>query len=289
MKTSFVAVCCLLLAGCADDAENTQDKAETQIRTFKDCDQCPEMVVIPAGSFEMGARDHDPHAYKKAELPRVQIQIAKPFALGKFEVTRDQYQTCVDAGGCAFSPVHMPWEQPSSGWLDFPIVFVSREDALQYAAWLSKVTGHRYSLPSEAEWEYAARGGTSTIYWWGDDLGSMNAHCVECGGGHPFLEDHKAPKRVGSFPPNPFGLHDMVGNVREHVLDCFTYITDLPSNSSAYTTDDCRSHSLRGSSYDEVASFRPTRLSARSGAKIMRRERSYGFRVKREIDPAEAD
>ncbi|SDE22029.1 formylglycine-generating enzyme family protein [Kordiimonas lacus] len=273
----------LLLVLCAFGMHDGKTEKLKPGDIFRDCEVCPEMAVIPAGRFEMGARDYDSRAVKKRELPRVSIQI-DAFAIGRFEVTREQYQACVDDGGCEYSPGAMFWEKLPRTHGEYPIVHIAWEDAQQYVAWLSEHTGFKYSLPSEAEWEYAARGGTSTIYWWGDDLGVNNAHCVECGGGHPFLGDHKSPLPVGSLSPNPFGLYDVIGNVREHVQDCFGPLKKLPPDGTAYEKSDCTIHSLRGSAFDEVASSRAARLSSRSGAQLVARERSYGFRVKRRLD-----
>jgi formylglycine-generating enzyme required for sulfatase activity len=255
---------------------------------FSDCETCPKMVVIPAGAYSMGARDYDVRANKKRELPQVKIVIDSAFAIGKFEVTRDQYNKCFEEGFCEYSPMLMPWEKRLKGANTYPIVHVAWEDAQQYVNWLSKRTGQFYSLPSEAEWEYAARGDTTTIYWWGDDLGERNAHCVECGGGHPFTGDHKSPLPVGTYGSNPFGLYDVVGNVREHVQDCFTpSLIDLPRDGRPHLSEKCKFHSLKGSSYNGVASSRQTRLSSRSGTFPMGRERNYGFRVRRGLNPSE--
>lgn len=255
---------------------------------FKDCEKCPEMVVIPAGTFSMGARDHDVRASKKREFPQIKIVIDDAFAIGKFEVTRDQYDQCVEEGFCTYSPMLMPWEKRLRGANIYPIVHVAWEDAQQYVGWLSKRTGQSYSLPSEAEWEYAARGGTTTIYWWGDDLGERNAHCVECGGGHPFTGDYKSPLPVGTYGSNPFGLYDVVGNVREHVQDCFIpSLVGLPRDGRPHLSEKCKFHSLKGSSYNGVASSRQTRLSSRSGTFPMGRERNYGFRVRRNLNLSE--
>ena len=275
-------VAVIFVSGCEQETSAKTDPPIKVIEAFQDCEICPEMVIVPAGEFEMGARDNDPKAVKKRELARVQMRIPKSFALGRFEVTRPQYMACVDAGACDYRPTLMPWERALEGANKFPIVLVVWENAQQYVMWLSKVTGHTYSLPSEAEWEYAARAGTTTIYWWGDLLGKDNAHCVECGGGHRFTGEHKAPLPIGSYAPNPFGLYDMVGNVSEHVQDCFApNVSQLPADGSAFYQPNCEVHALRGSAYRGYASSRQTRLSARMGTKSATRRNNFGFRVKR--------
>ena len=197
----------------------------------KPCAECLEEVVIPAGRFEMGSNDKD------SEKPVHRVTIGRPFALARTEVTVGQYMKCVDAGGCR----PPEWLEPGSkdnihtGSQDYykklgtaltgtdqPIVGVSWENAGEYVKWLSARTGKAYRLPSEAEWEYAARGGTKTHYWWGDDASHeyMNYGKDDCCGGLARGRDrweYTAP--VGQFPANAFGLHDMHGNVWEWVQD----------------------------------------------------------------------
>lgn len=282
MRWLFVITICFAVSACDQSNDNTKIVQNSNI--IQDCDVCPEMVVIPAGAFEMGARINDPKALKKRELPAKSIEIRDRFALGKYEITRSQYMVCVGAGACRYSPPTMPWEQNLTGKNDFPVMMVTWSDAQAYVHWLTGLTGHRYSLPSEAEWEYSARGDTSSIYWWGDSLVEDMAHCVGCGGGHPLTGDHKAPLRVGSYPPNPFGLHDMTGNVSEIVQDCYSSsIADIPSNGDPITKPECDYYSLRGSSFRGLASSRQTRLSSRQSTWKDRRHNFIGFRVKREL------
>ena len=137
---------------------------------FWECQGCPEMVVVPAGSFIMGADGRF-----DAEKPPHEVTIAKPFAIGRFEVTFDQWEVCRAEGGCDKDPDDHKWGKGIR-----PVVNINWAEAVAYADWLSRKTGATYRLPSEAEWEYAARGGTSTQYWWGDDPGSDNANCRTC-------------------------------------------------------------------------------------------------------------
>ncbi len=188
---------------------------------FRDCDGCPVLVVIPPGHFVMGrAPDEAPAAQdpkrpdwtEQVEEPRIEAEIAYPFALGKYEITWTEWERCVEAGGCTTGP-----EDAGFGRGDRPVIHVTRQDALDYVAWLSEHTGRAYRLPSEAEWEYAARAGTTTARWWGDEPGAGNTVCDGCGS----RWDARSTAPVGSFPPNPFGLHDMLGNVFEWIADCW--------------------------------------------------------------------
>lgn len=163
----------------------------------------PEMVVIPAGSFEMGCLSDDDDCTDR-EFPVHRVTIARPFALSKYEVTLDDWNACADAGPC---------EPRDSGQIP---VELTHDLVLIYLNWLRAETGHEYRLPSEAEWEYAARAGSTTKYPWGDTviLGGARANCnLECGDVYSGL----AP--VGSFRPNAWGLHDMIGNAREWMAD----------------------------------------------------------------------
>jgi formylglycine-generating enzyme required for sulfatase activity len=148
-------------------------------------------------------------------------------AIGKYPVTFEEWDRCAAAGGCTYEPDDAGW-----GRGDRPVIHVARSDAEQYVAWLVRVTGQPYRLPSESEWEYAARAGTSTARWWGDDLGSARTVCDGCGS----QWDNRSTAPVGSFPANPFGLHDMLGNVSEWVADCWNDThADAPVDGSPRT------------------------------------------------------
>ena len=181
---------------------------------FKDCqDICPEMVVIPSGSFTMGS-PADEVGRSLAEGPRHSVALVNSFAIGRYEVTFEEYDACVADGGCTHQANDQGW-----GRRRRPVVDVSWDDAQAYVLWLSKKTGHRYALPSEAEWEYAARAGTSTPWHTGvailiDDANILNAFGKTV--------------NVGGYPPYGFGLHDMHGNVEEWTLDCMV----IPPKSS---------------------------------------------------------
>src|SRR5947209_14717131 len=172
--------------------------------TFRDCADCPELVVLPAGSFDMGSSS-------EYENPIHRVTFAKPFAIGRHEVTFNEWDKCVDDGGCKYRPDDRGW-----GRGERPAVNLSWLDAKTFVSWLSQKTGKTYRLPSEAEWEYAARAGTNTAYWWGRDVGSRQANCRECSAGEP-----QRTSPVGSFRPNGFGLFDTAGNVAEWMEDCW--------------------------------------------------------------------
>jgi formylglycine-generating enzyme required for sulfatase activity len=207
------------------------------------------MVVVPAGSFTMGSpaseagRDDD-------EDPQHLVTIPEPFAVGRYEVMFAEWDACVADGGCdAYRPDDEGW-----GRGDRPVINVSWDDAQFYVGWLSRKTGRRYRLLSESEWEYAARSGTETAYWWGSRASHEYANygMDECCGGRVSGQDrweHTSP--VGSFAANGFGLHDMLGNVWEWVEDCWhgSY-SSAPDDGSAWTTGgNCGGRVLRGGSW----------------------------------------
>jgi formylglycine-generating enzyme required for sulfatase activity len=191
------------------------------VREFRDCDGCPVMVEVPPGRYLMGAPPGEepaagnprrPDWTEEAEQPQVEVEIAYRLAVGKYEVTFDEWDRCVAAGGCDYTPGDNGWGRGSH-----PVIHLARSDALHYVAWLAEVTGQPYRLPSEAEWEYAARAGTRTARYWGDAVGRGMTSCDGCGS----QWDNRSTAPVGSFPSNQFGLHDMLGNVVEWVADCW--------------------------------------------------------------------
>ena len=231
---------------------------------FRDCKECGEMVVVPAGTFEMGSG-------ADMESPIHRITIAKPFAIGRYEVTFREWDLCVAAGGCKYSSTDQNW-----GRGDRPVINLSWLDAKEFVKWLSEKTGQSYRLPSEAEWEYAARAGTSTPYWWGREIGTRQANCRECGGGGV----QTSP--VGSFKSNAFGLFDTAGNAAEWVEDCWNdNYRNAPRDGSAWTTGQCQLRGLRGGSFDSQAKY--LRSQARFRYDYDVRYFTNGFRVVREL------
>ena len=203
---------------------------------IKDCDECPEMVVVPAGRFQMGAPKG-----KKREKPVHEVIIAKPFAISKYEVTWDEWEACMAAGGCEREPDDHKWGRDNR-----PIINIVWEEANDYVKWLSKRTGHTYRLASEAEWEYAARAGTATNYWWGDKLKKKHANCRKCG--TKWSGKESAP--VGSFPPNPWGIHDMHGNIWEWTADCWNPNHDgAPPDAAVREVGECAKRVIRSGSW----------------------------------------
>jgi formylglycine-generating enzyme required for sulfatase activity len=204
--------------------------------TFKECVNCPEMVVVPAGTYVMGANDGEDN-----EKPPHTVAIRHAFAVGKFEVTFDEWDACVAHGGCKQEANDNGWGRGRR-----PVINVNWDDAEQYETWISKLTGKSYRLLSEAEWEYAARAGTTTKYFWGDDIGKDNANCDGCGG----QWDAKQTAPVGSFKSNSFGLYDMAGNVFQWVEDCWhENYNGAPADGSAWTAANCGKPVFRGGSW----------------------------------------
>ena len=204
----------------ADAEESRPLPAEQEPRPpgsrFRDCDDCPEMVVVPAGSYLMGSPRSEPGRHRD-EGPLHRVRIAQPLAVGVYEVTFAEWDACVRDGGC-------DWYPPDQGWGRGrrPVIHVSWEDAQQYAAWLSGGTGERYRLLSEAEWEYVARAGTTTPFHTGKtistEVANYNGELTYGGGTSGVYRGQTVP--VGSFPANDFGLRDVHGNVSEWVDDC---------------------------------------------------------------------
>jgi formylglycine-generating enzyme required for sulfatase activity len=204
------------------------------------CEACPEMVVVPAGSFMMGSPPKEKER-SKAEGPQHRVTITYPFAVGKLEVTLAEWDACVAEGGCQHRP-----DDASSDRGKRPVIDVSWDDVTRgYLPWLSRKTGKTYRLLTEAEWEYAARAGTTTRYAFGNtiSLGQVYYRDLFSGlfGGNFFV--------VGEFQPNAFGLYDMHGNVREWVQDCWNdSYKGAPTDGSAWTVGDCSRRVVRGGS-----------------------------------------
>jgi formylglycine-generating enzyme required for sulfatase activity len=233
---------------------------------LRDCPECPEMVVVPPGDFEMGSRDIP------LEKPPHRVAIAKSFAIGRREIIFREWDACVAAGGCKAAEDDHGW-----GRGDQPVLNISWDDAKAFVIWLSKKTGRSYRLPSEAEWEYAARAGTTTKYWWGRDVGKGNANCEDCG---------TAPLRkalpTGSFRPNGFGLYDTSGNVYEWVEDCWNDdYTKAPTDGAVRTSGQCQQRVLRGGSFANKSSAATSSARFRYDQDV--RYYANGFRIVRDL------
>ena len=201
----------------------------------------PTMVLVPAGAFRMGCVSAV--GCRRDEQPIQEVTFGAPFALAKYEVTFDQYDQFTTATGRARAALPLGWERTNR-----PVVNVSWADANAYAEWLSAETGRRYRLPSEAEWEYAARSGAATAYSWGDEIGAGRANCNGCGS--RWDNDSTAP--VGFFAANAWGLHDMHGNVWEWTADCRNDdLAGAPGDGAPRTGGDCMRRMLRGGSWSD--------------------------------------
>jgi formylglycine-generating enzyme required for sulfatase activity len=234
--------------------------------SFRDCPDCPELIVIPAGSFDMGA------AATPFDRPVHRVTLAEPFAMSRNEITFDDWDKCVAAGACRFKPDDRGW-----GRGDHPVINVSWSDAKEYVAWLGQKTGKSYRLPSEAEWEYAARAGTKTPFYWGAQVGTHMANCRDCQTGGPVQT-----LSVGSFPPNPFGLNDMAGNAAEWLEDCWNEsYKGAPADGSPWSSGQCAMRVLRGGSFDTQSAYVKSAARFRYDSDV--RYFGNGFRVARKL------
>ena len=270
---------------------------------FRECPDCPNMVAIPAGKFLMGSPAHEPGRFD-SEGPQHVVTV-KAFALGKYPVTSEEFLTFLRATGYQPKPCNallgLGWQQGRRGLAyppseneppRWPAVCLDHQDAQAYVAWLNvqakaahpTLSGAPYRLPSEAEWEYAARASTNTARWWGDAIGSGNANCNGCGS----RWDNHLLAEVDSFPANPFGVSGMLGNAWQWTADCWhPSYAGAPSDGSAWMEGDCVRHVLRGGAWNNVPIF--IRSAARNGAADDSGKNDYdysslaGFRVARSL------
>lgn len=232
------------------------------------------MVVLPAGSFMMGSVPAEEGRVDDREGPQRQVTIARPFAVGRFEVTFAEWDACVAEGGCKHRPDDRGWGRGRQ-----PVINVSWDDVTtEYLPWLSRKTGKAYRLLTEAEWEYAARGKTSARYWWGDQASREHAN---------YGRDQCCALPGGRFPANPFGLHDLHGNVWEWVQDCWhgSY-AGAPVDGSEWTASCAEpARVLRGGSWNDS----PQQIRSAYRTRIRPAVRIFGFgtgfRVARALDP----
>jgi len=253
----------------------TQAESEVKpLQSFKECAKdCPEMIVIPAGSFMMGSRATE-KGHQSREEPQHIVTITKPFAVSKFALTFNDWDACAAFGDC---DPHI--DDGGFGRGRLPVINVTWYDAQKYVAWLSQMTGKRYRLLSESEYEYAARAGTQSAYPWGEDIGTGNANCEGCGS----QWDNK-PAPVGTFAANQFGLCDMVGNVWEWVEDCWhTNYDGAPADGSPWLEGgNCTLRVDRGSSWGYPES---PRSALRDRDATGNHDAIVGFRVGRTLTP----
>jgi formylglycine-generating enzyme required for sulfatase activity len=234
---------------------------------IRDCPQCPQLVLIPAGAFSMGSTELFPF-----EGPVHQVTIRKSFYMGQREVTLGEWDACVADDGCSYSPPH----HSSAARELLPATNLDWNDAQQYVAWLTKKTGKTYRLPSESEWEYAARAGGATTYPWGWTMEKNRANCSGCND-----QPNNNPVPTGSYPPNSFGLYDMAGNAAEWVEDCWNdSYKSSPTDGSAWTKPQCQERVLRGGSFNNDPRY--LRSASRFKYDFDVRYYANGFRVVRE-------
>lgn len=253
-------------AGTASTVANATGTKHAPGATFSDCPTCPQMVALPAGSFMMGS-DASEQGREASEGPRHPVKISRSFAIGATEVTFDQYDACVKVHACT------PAQDQGWGRGNRPVIHVSIDDAKKYVAWLSSTTGQSYFIPSEAEWEYAARAGTQSPWNTGDAVISEDAN---------FLGQFKKTVPTGSYPPNGFGLQDMHGNVAEWVQDCLdTGYLGVPNDGSAAVSGTCATRIVRGGHFNST--HQHVRSAARLTATPTFRDTGTGFRVTRAL------
>jgi formylglycine-generating enzyme required for sulfatase activity len=292
------AIAILALAASGTGAAEMQKDRE-----FQECPECPVMVGIPAGTFVMGSPPSEKGRFD-SEGPLHDVAI-KAFALGKYDVTSAEFLTFLRETGyqpaACGSILDMKWSSPGHGRAyapfsgepsHWPAVCLDWHDAEKYIAWLNDKAraanpnlNHAkdaYRLPTEAEWEYAARAGTTTARWWGNDIGADRANCNGCGS----KWDNRLFADVDSFKPNPFGLYGMLGNAWQWTADCWhpNYV-DAPDDGSAWKDESCDKHVIRGGSWSNLPVF--VRSAARSGSGRNSGDYDYssltGFRVARDL------
>jgi formylglycine-generating enzyme required for sulfatase activity len=253
--------------------------------SFMDCPTCPEMVVVPAGTFTMGSPASEPQRFggRYGDEEQIQVTIAAAFAVAKFAVTFDEWDACVADGGCnGYKPADQGWGRGKQ-----PVINVDWDDAKAYAAWLSRKTGKSYRLLTDAEREYVTRAGTTTAFWWGSSVTPKQANYdgsadpYKGGGSKGEYRQRTVP--VDSFESNPWGLYNVHGNVWEWTEDCWNHSNiGNPRNGGARTTGDCSERVIRGGSWDSLPTF--LRSAERARGKPVARDNNQGFRLARTLN-----
>ena len=245
--------------------------------SFKECDNCPEMVVIPKGTFTMGTPNDEPYRFAN-EGPPHKVTIARPFAVGRFTVSFDEWDACVADGGC----YDFKGDDRGFGRGRLPAAGINFEYAKVYLSWLSKKVGRTYRLPSDAEREYFTRAGSTTPFWFGKTITAQNANYDATNNypGGPYGEASKGPKPVDSYLPNKFGLFQVTGNASEWTEDCYNkfFNPDSPADGSPWLQGDCTKRVLRGGGWWGGPN------AQRSGYRSeMNPVAGYSFRVVRDV------
>jgi formylglycine-generating enzyme required for sulfatase activity len=269
--------------------------------SFRECEKCPDMVAVPTGSFMMGSTENERSTVAEAyaqngivpgtgttgplltsEAPQHTVTIARPFAVSRFAVTFEQWDACVNDGGCnGYRPSDQGWGRGL-----WPVINVNWDDTQAYVAWLSGKTGKAYRLLSEAEWEYMARAGTATPFWWGSSISTSQANYngTRSYGGQPAGENRQKTLPVNSFSPNPWGFYQVAGNSYDWVEDCFhDDYGGAPADGSAWVTGNCKGHVVRGGAWSSFASN--LRTAYRGWFASNFRSSNHGFRVARTLTP----
>jgi len=267
-------------SGAASNQPYAIWRIEGAIGEVWDMPETPQMTIVPAGSYVMGSPASEP-GRSKFEGPQHVVTIGYPFAIGKYDVTFDEWDLCVASGGCnGYQPDDNGWGRGSR-----PVINVSWNDAQAYISWLNAHTGKKYRLPSDAEWEYAARAGTTTAFPWGDDASHDYANYGQdqcCGGAMVGWDRWFNTAPVGSFPANKFGLFDMSGNVLQYVQDCWQPgYNGVPVDGSARDDSHCAVRTLRGGSWSSIPAF--LRSADRIWTITQARFNIIGFRVARTL------
>lgn len=262
MKSLF-ALMLLVLSACAA----AEDYPVAVGQEFKDCPDCPVMVVVPAGDFTMGSPAGEKGRFD-TEGPQHHVVVSHPFAIAKFPTTVGELK------------LWRPDDDTQGDDPRDPAVMLNWFDGVAYADWLSRKTGRHYHLPTEAEYEYAERAGSTTPYYWGETIGRGNANCFGCNG----RWDGRGTSPVGSFPPNKFGLYDMTGNVFEWLADCFSESeADIPEDAfipREGPDGKCEVRAVKGTSSFNLPSF--LRSAYRYGDAATRKNARKGFRLVRD-------
>ena len=256
---------CLEEQRAAEEARRQWRAGQTFRDALRSGGQGPQLVIVPAESYQMG---------DSSEGPVHRVTIGQPFAVGVYEVTFAEWEACVRGGGCnGYRPDDEGWGRGRR-----PVIGVNWADAQAYGAWLSRQTGKPYRLLSEAEWEYVARAGTTTQYWWGEEIGRNRANCSRCGS----QWDNEKTAPVGSFGSNAFGLYNVHGNVWEWVQDCWNEsYTGAPSDGRAWERGDCSRRVLRGGCWNEIPWI--VRSAKRLRGTAGKRDDCSGFRIARSL------
>jgi formylglycine-generating enzyme required for sulfatase activity len=279
LKTRTAALVQADTGGIAPDGPVHVWRVDGAIGEIVDCPDCPDMVVVPAGRYLMGSPASEPNRIG-TELQR-QVTIAYPFAVSQFDITFDEWDACVRDGGCdGYAPADQGWGRGRR-----PVINVSWNDAQTYVAWLSRKTGHAYRLLSQTEWEYAARAGTATAFFFGDAISPGLAN-YDGTYAYPVSSvvnglNRQQTTPVGSFAPNGFGLYDMAGNVWQWTQDCWTDYYSGPLDGAPATAGDCNRRALRGGAWSVGPGN--VRAAFRGRVAIDSRRDNIGFRVARTL------